>query len=522
MNAVRFIIIFTVIFCSLAQTACSSQEKQANTLYNQVLNLKREGRYTDALNIGRKIVAKYPVAAISGKANEMIDTLGEKIAVEKANPLYNKAVTLMREEKYLDALRICRELVEKYPKVPISIEANKEIAMLEEKAASKLYKIVIKLLKTGSHSRLDDIIANCKILASEFPSQNNKKADAKTLLSYLDNNRFELRPDSTVFDSKNNLQWFREGTMHTKSAYSWHDEFKYCNELNYAGYTDWRMPTLDEMKTLLIAKQVLNGSGQKLYLHPFFFNNPSLQGCRYWTGTKRDNERGGHWHVVDFSTGKISALRSNDWPGARVFPVRDADPSGTYQGRSTKEWLTDLRNGAYDQQVAAARALGKIYPAPTETVPELIAIMAKEIKACANSVNNSQEIQECKLQLFEEVGDTVREMGTAAYPRVCEALEAADLETRMVAILPLSNDFDQSIPQNKLQKARRTAMDALNDSRWLIRLLGVNILNNIFPNENTLLRLQEFLKSEEHPDVREKAERIVKGMEKKLKRKKLP
>ena len=174
-----------------------------------------------------------------------------------------------------------------------------------------------------------------------------------------------------------------------------------------------------------------------------------------------------------------------------------------------KNGLQDLRNGDYDRQVAAARALGKIYPVPTEAVPKLIILMAEEFKTCANSAKDIQEIQQIGYQLFDACEAAVKGTGAAAYPRVCESLEAADIETRLIAVYILQNKLDQLIPQNKLQKTKRTAMNALNDSRWLIRLFGVLTLGEIPPIEDSLHRLREFLNSEEHPDVRELAEECL-------------
>lgn len=50
-----------------------------------------------------------------------------------------------------------------------------------------------------------------------------------------------------VTDTKTNLQWTKDyGTSLT-----WQQALSYCENLDYGGYTDWRLPNIKELETLV-------------------------------------------------------------------------------------------------------------------------------------------------------------------------------------------------------------------------------------------------------------------------------
>jgi len=59
--------------------------------------------------------------------------------------------------------------------------------------------------------------------------------------------RFKDNGDGTVTDEKTGLMW-QKGE---NARMSWYDALKYCQDLKLAGYSDWRLPNIKELNTIL-------------------------------------------------------------------------------------------------------------------------------------------------------------------------------------------------------------------------------------------------------------------------------
>ena len=513
----RYLFLIIALLCFAVQPSYASKETKANKLYNQVLILKRQGLDEKALELCREIVEKYPGQSASIKANETIDTLTLEINEQKAFKLYKEADLLISKDKNLEAVRLARQVIRDYPKTATAVKVEKQILSLESQTAGILHKEIYQMLK--GIVNINEVISKCKILISEFPNQNEAK-DAQKLLPYLEDERFELRSGGTVFDRKLNLLWVRKGSKNpSTTAYNWHDESKLCENLESAGYSDWRMPTIEELKSLLIPQRVRNASGRMLYLNPLFINDTKWRGDSYWSSTQRDNDRGGHWFLTDFNTGKVKAARSNDiFPLAKVFPVRDADSAGMYQGRSTEEWLKDLRSNDPALQIAAIDALGRIYPFPVNSVPDLLAAMAAELRQAAQTATSLNEL---KAPLVQKGFDFLSETGEPGYSLTQSVIgDASDIETRLIGsyvLHGLANRLQLPISPGKIEELTGILLDALDDSRWLIRFLGAEVIleaMNVDLQNKMLPHLREFLSKEKHPDVLERFKSAVQRLEK--------
>ena len=62
-----------------------------------------------------------------------------------------------------------------------------------------------------------------------------------TAADYTDNG------DGTISDNDTGLMW----KMITDGPFIWEDALIHCENLNYAGYTDWRLPNINELRTLV-------------------------------------------------------------------------------------------------------------------------------------------------------------------------------------------------------------------------------------------------------------------------------
>lgn len=112
------------------------------------------------------------------------------------------------------------------------------------------------------------------------------------------NNHLVDNKDGTVTDYATRLMWQKGGTSNSLEN---KEAKKYIDDLNaerFAGYSDWRMPTIEELASLLTRKRE-NG----VYLDPVFSNRQVA--C--WTVDERDPGHPaylGAW-VIDFKQGQI-------------------------------------------------------------------------------------------------------------------------------------------------------------------------------------------------------------------------
>ncbi len=117
---------------------------------------------------------------------------------------------------------------------------------------------------------------------------------AGTTVSYHDNG------DGTVTASFNGkrLMWAQESTAEVKN---WEEALNYCEELTLAGYSDWRMPNVKELRTL-----VDHWQSQPAIDNAYFPDTPS---GIYWSSTTYVRDSDAAW-AVSFING--NSMGGND------------------------------------------------------------------------------------------------------------------------------------------------------------------------------------------------------------------
>ena len=134
-----------------------------------------------------------------------------------------------------------------------------------------------------------------------------------------------------VIDHATGLMWHQSGSLQTMN---WGETYQWVRELNrmgYAGYQDWRLPTIDEAVTLLESRKY--GGENGLYIDPVFDSSQKM----IWTsdekaktekmrlgkfniGTSTSSSR--HWWCVNFTSGTVSWLIKLIELNKHVRPVR--------------------------------------------------------------------------------------------------------------------------------------------------------------------------------------------------------
>ncbi len=134
----------------------------------------------------------------------------------------------------------------------------------------------------GEQSGLSDFIVN-----GSFDAVDSRAMDAASTAagSYMDND------DGTVTDTSTGLIWQQTSISNTMT---WEQALAYCEGLSLGGYTDWRLPSIKELRSLVDYSQ-----NSPTINTTYFLNTVS---SIYWSSTTYTNGTSNAWGV-NFSYG---------------------------------------------------------------------------------------------------------------------------------------------------------------------------------------------------------------------------
>ena len=124
--------------------------------------------------------------------------------------------------------------------------------------------------------------------------------------------RFELVLDSAaVLDKETGLVWAKAANI-AAGTKTWQQAMTYCRNLNVGNRKGWRLPTVEELASLVDPTQINPAlpSG-----HPFV----NVQPYGYWSGSTYAGDTSHAW-FVSMSSGTVGDADKSD--GGYVWPVR--------------------------------------------------------------------------------------------------------------------------------------------------------------------------------------------------------
>jgi hypothetical protein len=102
--------------------------------------------------------------------------------------------------------------------------------------------------------------------------------------------------DNTVTDNNTGLMWIKDhdamgtvGGVDWSSPMTWDDAIDNCEALDYAGHTDWRLPNIKELMSI-VDYEVYSPAINQTYF-------PNAQSGVYWSGTTYADWTDGAWDV---------------------------------------------------------------------------------------------------------------------------------------------------------------------------------------------------------------------------------
>jgi len=126
------------------------------------------------------------------------------------------------------------------------------------------------------------------------------------------NPRFKDHKNGTVTDILTGLMWTKDAQQ-LKGTMKWTDALIACNNLDFAGYTDWRLPNVKELLSLIDYGKHDPALPSR---HPF----ENVQFIFYWSSTTYDAITSHAWGVY-LCNGYV--YNYHKITNAFVWPVRD-------------------------------------------------------------------------------------------------------------------------------------------------------------------------------------------------------
>jgi hypothetical protein len=122
--------------------------------------------------------------------------------------------------------------------------------------------------------------------------------------------------DGTVTDKDTGLMWQQESAPRPDPYYdhSWRMALSYCEKLTLAGYTDWRLPTIKELRSIVV-----------LDTHYPFINHlyfPNTANATYWSSTTSSVSTGSAWAINFYWYGTVTSSKGKSGYDGRVRAVR--------------------------------------------------------------------------------------------------------------------------------------------------------------------------------------------------------
>ena len=106
---------------------------------------------------------------------------------------------------------------------------------------------------------------------------------------------FKDNGDDTVTDERTGLMWQQDDDG---KEYTHKSAIRFCENLSLAGFSDWHLPDIDALKTLLWKEKA-----SRPYIDTAFF--PSARSNWYWSSSVHVSKSDKAWSV-DFFNGNVS------------------------------------------------------------------------------------------------------------------------------------------------------------------------------------------------------------------------
>jgi hypothetical protein len=127
--------------------------------------------------------------------------------------------------------------------------------------------------------------------------------------------RFIDNGDGTIIDLATGLMWIKDpAQVGLDLRMYWYDAINACENLDFAGHEDWRLPNINELMS------IVDHSRYSPAFDTMFFIPPSDLFTPYWSSTSNASWMDGAWAMYPYDGYKTSW--GKPWDTCFVRPVR--------------------------------------------------------------------------------------------------------------------------------------------------------------------------------------------------------
>jgi len=179
-----------------------------------------------------------------------------------------------------------------------------------------------KAMKVWNKLKIEGAVSYCGIYEFHDHVVFNSKLNIKRTVEkgqknqYANNTkkRFIDNKDGTITDNATKLMWIKNGwRLDFFSSVTWNDAVRSCRDFKHGSYTDWKLPTVKQWKSLIDTEMQFPA-----LVEPNPFVNIVVH-ASYWTGTGIQNKKL-HAYAVSLYSGEIHRQRKKE--RAFILPVR--------------------------------------------------------------------------------------------------------------------------------------------------------------------------------------------------------
>jgi hypothetical protein len=198
--------------------------------------------------------------------------------------------------------------------------------------------------------------------------------------------------DGTVTNTDTGLMWQQD----TAPVYTWQEALSYCENLTLADYTDWRLPNINELQSLVDYTRYAPS------IDTVYF--PNTWSSYYWSSTTDANGPYVAWYV-HFSPGYVAEYYKSTYGGG-VRAVRG--PVAITTTTTPQPCASELIYGAHSEQTELLRYFRDNVLTQTPEGQEIIRLYYELSPMIVQMMNEDEEFREEAKEMIDGVLPLIR------------------------------------------------------------------------------------------------------------------